>query len=41
MAEGVHGVGDAGSGDTTRADVEAHIEAFLYMALRSAHFIDE
>ena len=41
MAEEVGGVGDTGSGDTTNADVQAHIEAFLNMALRTAHFIDE
>jgi hypothetical protein len=41
MAQEVGGVGDIGSGDITKADVQAHIEAFLNMALRSAHFIDE
>jgi hypothetical protein len=41
MAEEVDGVGDMGSGDTTRSVVQTHIEDFLNMALRSACFIDE
>ena len=41
MAEEVDGVGDKGSGDTKRADVQTHIEDFVNMALRSVCFIDE
>jgi len=41
MAEEVDGIGDRESGDTTRADVQTHIEDFLNMALLYAYFIDE
>jgi hypothetical protein len=41
MAEEVDGVREKGSGDTTRADVQTHIEDYLNMALISACFIDE
>jgi hypothetical protein len=41
VAEEVDGVGDRGSGDTTRSVVQTHIEDFMSMALRSACFIDE
>jgi hypothetical protein len=41
MAEEVDGVGDKGSGDTTRADVQTHIEDFVNMALRYTCFIDD
>jgi hypothetical protein len=36
VAEEVEGVGDKGSGDTTMADVQTLLEAFLNMLLRSA-----
>lgn len=39
IAEGVDGVGDMGSGDTT-VDVQTHLEVFLNMSVRSACFSD-
>jgi hypothetical protein len=39
--EEIHGVGDEGSGDTTRVDVQTLFEAFLNMSVTAACFIDE
>jgi len=41
ITELVDGAGDKGSRDNTMVDVEAHLEAFVNMSLRSACSTDE
>jgi hypothetical protein len=41
IAEEVDGVGGKGSGDTTVVEVQALLEVFLNVSLRSACFVDE
>jgi len=41
IAEDIHGVQYKGSGDSTTADVQTLLEAFLNMSLRSIHFTEE
>jgi hypothetical protein len=41
IAQEVDGVEDKGSGDTTKIDVQTHLEAFSNMPLISAYFITE
>jgi hypothetical protein len=41
IAEEVDGVREKVSGDTTTADVQTHLEAFLNLSVRSTCFTDE